>query len=367
MKDSPHPMPSSATVRTGPRKRARPDLPPLLESMLDAIPAFAALVRHDGTIVYCNDQLVRTCGWNRDASRTRRLDELLPPEDAVRVLGSDCPALARAPLVTSTSRKLVVEWTSRQLTSEGGDCFLCLSGRDATREAELEDFIVQNQWFETAAALSGGLAHDFNNVLAAILGLSEIMSLRLAPDHALQEFTGKIGLSIERAKVLVRRFSQFSRKDAGGAEPQPTAMVLEELGKLVRGFVPGSVTFALELSPDTPWFDADRSIVEQIILNCANFLRARLRQDNGSIKLMSRATSDGRQVVIDLFGSGQGLLGLDIESCFALDLRPTATAYESGSGLHVARVLATRQHGRLRIVRHDPRTVSFLLELPIAE
>jgi nitrogen-specific signal transduction histidine kinase len=335
--------------------------------MLDSLPVFALLTRGDGTVVYCNDPLARACAWKRDAARGRRLDELLPAETAARLLNATGPAIARAPLSIGAERTLIVEWTARSLASEGGDHFRCLSGRDVTRETELESHLVQNQWFETAAALSGGLAHDFNNVLAAILGLSEIISLRLPPDHALQEFAGKIGLSIERAKILVRRFSQFSRKSAGGAEAQPTAMILEELAKLVRGFMPGSVTFALNLSPDTPWCDADRYIVEQVILNCANFLRARLRTDNGAVELSCRASADGGHAVIDLRGSGQGLLGLDLDGCFALDLTPTATAYESGTGLYVARVLATRQGGRLSIVRHDPRTVSFVLELPAAK
>ena len=193
------------------------------------------------------------------------------------------------------------------------------------------------------------------------------MSLRLPPDHALQEYAGKIGLSIERAKILVRRFSQFSRKNAGGAEPQSTALVMDELAKLLRGFVPGSVVLSHNLAADTPWFDADRSVIEQIILNCANFLRARLRTDNGTIKLSCRAAADGKHAVVDLHGSGQGLLGLDLDSCFVLDLRPTASAYESGTGLYAARVLATRQHAKLSLVRHDPRTISFLLDLPAAE
>jgi PAS domain S-box-containing protein len=360
-------MPSTATARTGSKKSRSVALSPLLESMLDAMPALAALVREDGTLAYANDPLVRISGWTGAASRTHRLDELLPVDDAERLLDAKSPTVACAALQPAKGRAHMFEWTARPLTSEGGDRFICVTGRDISREAELENHIVLNQWFETAAALSGGLAHDFNNVLAAILGLSEIMSLRLPADHALQEFTGKIGLSIERAKILVRRFSQFSRKHAGGAEPQPTTMVLEELAKLLRGFVPGSVVFSVELAPEAPWFEADRNVIEQIILNCANFLRARLRADNGTIKLLCRTAADGRHAVVDLRGSGQGLLGLDLESCFALDLRPTASAYESGTGLYTARILAARQQARLGVVRHDPRTISFVLDLPPAK
>lgn len=357
-------MASSVTDSAGSTKRRSGAVPPPLETMLDAIPIFAALAREDGTLVYCNDPLARACGWVDDVRRGHKLDELVSAPDVPNLITGDGRLAVRAALPVASGQTRTIEWTSRLLAAPAGDRFVCITGRDVTREIELENHIVQNQWFETAAALSGGLAHDFNNVLAAVLGLSEIISLRLSSESPLHDFTRKIGLSVERAKLLVRRFSQFSRKNAGGPQPLPTAMVLEELVKPILGFLPGSVTFSLDAPAETPWCEADRDIVEQIVLNCVNFLRARLRSDNGSVQLSSRPSAQGASVLIDIGGSGQGLLGVDMEACFALDLQPTATAYESGTALFAARILATRQGGRLGVVRHDPRTISFVLELP---
>jgi PAS domain S-box-containing protein len=373
MKDSPQstlrPMASSVTTNTpSPKPHARAVTPAVhpFEAMLDALPVFALLAQPDGAIVYCNDPLARICGWKQEAQRPRHLDAVVSAEDAQRLLRRDSDATVRAALKAADGAAPMVEWSSRPLATSATDDFALITGRDVSREAQLEDYVIQNQWFETAAALSGGLAHDFNNVLAAILGLSEIISLRLPPENPLQEYAGKIGISIERAKLLVRRYSQFSRKSAGGIDAQPTAMVLDELGKLLHGFLPGSVTLAFDVSPDTPWCNADRYILDQIILNCANFLRSRLRETNGSVVLGSRASADGRHTVIELRGSGQGLLALDIEPFLALDLRPTASAYESGAGLYVARILAARQGASLSVKRHDPRTISFVLQVPVA-
>lgn len=360
-------MASPVTASAGSTKRRAAPAAPPLDTILDAIPCFAALARTDGTLVYCNDPLARACRWTDDVRRGRQLCELVSAADAQELLKGQDRVAIRAPLHPAQGPDLTVEWTARELLAPAGDRFICVTGRDVTRELELENHLVENQWFETAAALSGGLAHDFNNVLAAVLGLSEIIALRLPADSPLHDFTRKIGLSVERAKLLVRRFSQFSRKNAGGAEPIPTAMVLEELAKPISGFLPGSVTFALEVSSETPWCEADRYIVEQIVLNCANFLRSRLRTDTGAVTLSCRASKQDAMVLIDVRGSGQGLLGVNLESCFALDLQPTASAYESGSALYVARRLATHQGGSLLAVRHDPRTVSFVLELPAAK
>jgi nitrogen-specific signal transduction histidine kinase len=338
----------------------------VLAVMLDAVPAFALIVRADGGVEFFNRALVQAClAPDQGRPHFARLDAIVPAEAAARLLAPGGVSGLRAPLVGGLRPGAEAEWSSRRLRSDKE--IVLVTGRDVSREAQLEGYIVANQWFETAAALSGGLAHDFNNVLAAILGLSEIVSLRLPPGSPLQTFTEKIGHSVDRAKGLVRRFSQFSRKGTGLIEPQPTAMVLSELGTLLVGFLPGSVSFEAGIDPETPWCLADRHALEHILINCANFLRTRLRAEGGKVVLRSRGTFDPRSVLAELSGSGQDLLGLELESLFDLGLEPGSNAYESGAGLYAARLLARHSHGELRVRRDDPRTITFVLELPVAD
>jgi signal transduction histidine kinase len=292
------------------------------------------------------------------------VQNIVPAEAAACLLDPAGVGALRAPLRTRDGKGPMIEWTSCH--APAGDALLLITGRDVSRETSLEDYITANQWFELAAALSGGLAHDFNNALAAILGLSELISLRLPPDSPLQDFSAKIARSVDRAKVLVRRFSQFSRKSPGLVEAQPTAMLLGDMGTLLVGFLPGNVTFEISTCAETPWCRADRHALEQIVLNCVNFLRGRLRAETGRIVLASRASADGSHALIELTGSGQGLVGVDVEAIFNLDLRPTASAYESGAGLFTARLIASRHETRLHARRDDPRTVTFVIEVPAA-
>ncbi len=332
--------------------------------MLDAIPFPALLARTDGTIVAANATLSTLCGWSADTAPDRPLAALVPQEVAQALLAPSGTQALPGVLAAADGRALPVEWMSRPVAGED-QVLVC--ARELTRERALEDYITANQCFEVSAAMSGGLAHDFNNVLAAILGLAELISLRLPEDSPLQGFATRIGGSIERAKVLVRRFSQFSRKGAGVVEPQPTALILHELKPLLDAFLPGNMPLELVLAEDTPWAVADRHVMEQIILNCANFLRTRLRNEGGRLKLSARPAAPGAGPRIEIAASGDELVGLKLDSIFTLDTRRTATAYESGAGLFVARRLAVESGGALEVRRADPRTIAFALTLPRAE
>jgi len=350
---------STATPRTA----KKPATPLPAPSMLDAIPFPALLARADGTIVAANEALASLCGWSADTAADRPLAALVPAEVAQMLLApAGCRGVAGV-LAAADGRAIPVEWISRPLA---GERRFLVCARDCTRERVLEDYIAANQCFEVSAAMSGGLAHDFNNVLAAILGLAELIGLRLPEDSPLQGFATRIGASIERAKHLVRRFSGFSRKGTGVVEAQPTAMILQELEPLLDAFLPGNMPMAFTLSEETPWAMADRHVVEQIVLNCANFMRTLLRNDGGTLRVKSREAAPGEGPLVEISGTGDGFLGVKLDLIWDLDTRRTATAYESGAGLFVARKLAVDSGGTLEVRRDNGRTVTFTLTLPKA-
>lgn len=348
-----------AAAKTRRRSRAATAIDPLL----DLLPAFVLIVQRDGAILACNRALSDAMGWPRGTPGAESLPALLPREISASLLAGNGASTVRAELQGANQTRHLIEWTARPHGDSGA---VLLTGIDRSREHRLEEFIANNQWFETAAALSGGLAHDFNNVLAAILGLSEIISLRLPPADPLHSFTGKIAGSVDRAKELVRRFSQLSRKSGGEAEELPTAMTLTQMSPLLAAFFPGNVPFKTAISPETPWCTSDPHEFDHILLNCATYLRGRLRVSGGSVRLSSGASRDGCHALIELTGAGQDLVGLNTDRIFELDLRPTATAYDSGAALYTARLLAQRGNKRLSVRRADPRTIVFVLEVPVA-
>lgn len=336
-----------------------------LRALLAVMPLPAALVRCDGVLVARNELFL-------EAATT--VDATAPAIVIQEVFaGTDCHALLKVaegsgfrywrPAV-GEARPRCFAWSSHVWPED--QKLILVTGIDVTREAELENYITENQWFETAAALSGGLAHDFNNALAGILGLSEIVSLRLPKGSPLQNFTTRIAASVDRAKIIVRRFSQFSRKSTGTIDPQPTAMLVDDLVLLLKAFMPSSVALSAEIDPETPWCSAGRHEFEHILLNCCTFFRSRLRDDGGTLQVVCGPGESAKTSEIRLTASGRGLEGVSIESAFELDLKPSSTAYESGAGLFTAFKIARTGNCRLSLRRDDPRTLAFMLELPPA-
>jgi nitrogen-specific signal transduction histidine kinase len=336
---------------------------PSPSSIVDALPVMAALVRTGGEVVACNALAEAVLGSGNGRLGAWALASSMS-EEAIRRLATPPGAEAvRLSHPAGGAATRWVEWSSRPYP-DSQDLML-LVGIDATREVALQEHVTRTQWFETAAALSGGLAHDFNNTLAAILGLSEVISLRLPQDSPLQAFTSRVGASIERAKALVRRFSQFSRNCTGVLDAQPTAMVLQELLSVFKAFMPVNVPVSGACSAELPWCMAERHALEQILLNCAMFFRSRLRAAGGSVSLTTKPEAS-TMVMIEMIGSGPGLAAVELERVFDLNLTPTTTAYESGTALFTARRLAQDGGCLLSARRDGPESIAFTLSVPVA-
>jgi two-component system cell cycle sensor histidine kinase/response regulator CckA len=141
--------------------------------------------------------------------------------------------------------------------------------RDVSRELRLEEQYYQAQKMEAVGRLTAGVAHDFNNILTAINGFSELISLELAPDDPLQDSVKKVLGSGQRATGLVRQLMAFSRKQI----VQPAVLDLNEVianvDKMLRRIIGEDVELHTVPAPGLWLTRADPVQVEQVILNLA--------------------------------------------------------------------------------------------------
>ena len=109
--------------------------------------------------------------------------------------------------------------------------------RDVTREVELEAEFRQSQKMEAVGALAGGVAHDFNNILAVIMGYGEFLMAGLEPDSPLRKYAGEIQHAAERAAGLTKQLLIFSRKQK--VEPVVLDLndTMKELEKMLRRLI----------------------------------------------------------------------------------------------------------------------------------
>ncbi len=150
---------------------------------------------------------------------------------------------------------------------------------DVTERKRLEEQFIQAQKMEVVGHLAGGVAHDFNNILAVIIGYSDLMTLSLAPDDPMNAFVEQIRLAGERAKGLTQQLLVFSRKQTF----QPVVLDLNEvltgMDKMLRRLIDENVELAVVAGNDLGRVKADSGYLGQVLMNLV--VNARDAMPNG--------------------------------------------------------------------------------------
>ena len=147
--------------------------------------------------------------------------------------------------------------------------------RADSERASLEAKLRESQKMEALGTLAGGVAHDFNNALAAILGNVELARQDVGAGHAALVSLDEIGKASRRAKDLVQQILAFGRRQTLDRKPTSLSLVVIESARLIRATLPEDVTLNVVCKPDAPAVLADATQIKQILLNlCQNALHA---------------------------------------------------------------------------------------------
>ncbi len=179
----------------------------------------------------------------------------------------------------------------------------------------------QTQKLEALGRLAGGVAHDFNNMLLAILGETELLLLALPPDSPHRESVANIRSAGERSAGLTRQLLAFGRRQPIEPRELVLSKMLRDLEPLMRRIVGPRVQVVLDLpdSNDGPRAMADPGQLEQVVLNLVvngsdampdgGELRVLLRgEDVAADAVVSRgARASGPHAVIEVRDSGIGI------------------------------------------------------------
>ncbi len=140
---------------------------------------------------------------------------------------------------------------------------------DITESKQVNEHLLQAQKMEALGQFSGGVAHDFNNILAAISGYTELARMQLPGNPAVCAHLDSVLKATDRAADLVRQILTFSRQ-----QPQTRAVLLlqpivVESMKLMRATIPSTVEIEALIAADTPTVLANANQVHQVLMNLA--------------------------------------------------------------------------------------------------
>lgn len=177
----------------------------------------------------------------------------------------------------------------------GNDLFIQSFYRDVTEKKKLREHLFQSQKMESIGVLAGGMAHDFNNILTAILGHTEIVRHDGGLDaRALKSLT-VIETASRRAGQMISKLLGFARKSDYEIVPVNLNDVVYDSVKLLERVIDKKISMTVELAQSLPSISADANQMEQIIMNL--IVNARDAMPNGGhivIKTIAREAAADR-------------------------------------------------------------------------
>ncbi len=141
--------------------------------------------------------------------------------------------------------------------------------RDVTESKRLEAQFVQSQKLETVGKLAGGVAHEFNSIMTAIIGQSELLLGRLAPGDPLARSAEEIYRAAERAATLTRQLLAYGRKQILRPELLDLNTILSNLAEGLHHLMGARIDLSIDPAAGLKKVKADAGQIEQVIMNMA--------------------------------------------------------------------------------------------------
>ncbi|PZO14996.1 MAG: hypothetical protein DCF26_14195 [Burkholderiales bacterium] len=163
------------------------------------------------------------------------------------------------------------------------------------REAEavralLQSQLRESQKMEALGTLAGGVAHDFNNIVAAIIGNVELALHDVPASSPAHTSLMEIRKASRRARDLVQQILAFSRRQVLERQVIELEPVVQESVRLLRATVPAGVELHSHIGPGVPWVLADATQIEQVVLNlCTNAWQAVQGVGQGRVEIRLEA------------------------------------------------------------------------------
>ncbi|NTW85145.1 MAG: PAS domain S-box protein [Holophagaceae bacterium] len=223
--------------------------------------------------------------------------------------------------------------------------------RAQENEKQLEADLQHAQKLESLGSLAGGVAHDMNNVLAAIQAVSETLHLTHGADPSLLRFLEIIDRASARGRDLVKGLTNFARKDLREPKPLDLNALVREESELLHRITLQKVEVVLGLEEGLPWVLGEWGPLTSALMNlCVNAVDA--MPTGGTLTLRTRGLA-GAQVELVVQDTGTGMT----PEVLARAMEPffTTKPIGKGTGLGLAMAYATvKAHGGTLSVHSEP-------------
>jgi PAS domain S-box-containing protein len=355
------------------------ELAALLEKTQDAI-----YVRDlDQHITYWNSGAERLYGWKADEILGRRAVELLYKAETPELLEIRRTVMTKGEWsgelrqLTRSGREVVVLARRTLLRdSEGRPVSILNLNTDVTEQRQLQAQLLRNQRLESIGTLTGGIAHDLNNVLSPIMIGASLLS-HWVIDARARSTLEAMTTSARHGAALVRQLLTFARGTEGERSLVQPGVLLADFAGLLHQSLPRSVHLAISTAPDCWPVLGDVTQLQQVLLNLSLNARDAMPQ-GGKLAITTcnvvvdeafarrlPAGAPGAHLRISVSDTGSGMSAEIIEKIFDPFFTTKAPGKGTGLGLSTVRGIIKGHGGFIDIDSEVGRGSTFHLYFPM--
>jgi len=250
--------------------------------------------------------------------------------------------------------------------------------RDVTARKHLEAQLLQSQKMEAIGTLAGGVAHDFNNILTAIIGYGSLLQMSMGSDPR-RQYVDLLLASSQKAAILTQSLLAFGRKQAIELKPWKINAMVREAEKLLKRLLTEDIEFrVIPADPDIT-VEADVTQIDQVLMNLATNARDAM-PGGGNLTIEIRTVHLGNGFVeahgfgrpgdyalISVTDTGTGMDQATVGKIFEPFFTTKEVGKGTGLGLSIVYGIIKQHNGYITVSSERQKGTRFDVYLPVVK
>jgi len=231
-------------------------------------------------------------------------------------------------------------------------------------QQQLQKQLSHAQKMESLGRLAGGVAHNFRNILQAILGNAQFLQMVYSQDGQLQKIARAINESVAKGSDFIYSLLRFSRQEVEKENlPLDLKSVLDETYKIISNTFDKSIKIATKIEKPLP-IKGDRLSLGQVFINLCNNARDSM-PDGGELRI--EAKKDKKAVVVTISDTGCGMDEETLKNIFDPFFTTKDVGEGTGLGLSITHGIIKENKGKISVSSQPGKGTIFRVAFPVAE
>ncbi|MGB7325165.1 MAG: ATP-binding protein [Rubripirellula sp.] len=337
------------------------------------------VVDRQGRFVDVNSRACFALGYDREDLLKMRLTDITPRMSVERIVEIHGELLNEDVVCEDGfhQRKdgtaFPVDVHFSRVSSEDSDHMVVLA-HDASNRQQIAERLVQSQKLEAIGRLAGGLAHDFNNLICVINSYSELLMTDVSLPENYRTWGHAIHDAGQRGASLTKQLLVFGRKAVFDVEAIDLNEVVADAQRLLARLIAENINFVAELSPTPCGVLADRSQIDQVLINLVVNARDSMPHGGNLVLRTERvrgnqagdvhADGDSELIRLSVTDTGHGIAAESIPMVFDPFYTTKNVGAGTGLGLAVVYGIVRESGGSIDVVSEYGSGSEFTITLP---